>query len=53
MNSYNVKTAGKYEVVADILWKTHQNVKKYFWYNKKDIHNQFDVREYIVKELKT
>jgi hypothetical protein len=50
MNRYNERTTGKYEIIAILLWKTHQAVKKYFYYNKKNVNNSSDLKEYFKKE---
>ena len=50
MKKYNTLKTGKYEVIALLLGKSKQAVKKYFWYNKKDILNPKDLKEYFKKE---
>lgn len=50
MNRYNERKTGKYELISILLWKSHQAVKKYFYYNRKDINNWEHVKDYFKKE---
>jgi hypothetical protein len=50
MNRYNERTTGKYELISTLLGKSHQAVKKYFYYNRKDVNNAEHVKDYFKKE---
>ena len=50
LNRYNIEKYSKYNTVAELLWKSHQAVKKYFIYHKKDINNIVDLKDYFKKE---
>jgi len=50
MNRFNIETSAKYSVIATLLGKQEKTVKKYFYYNKKDVNNTSDLKEYFKKE---